>query len=240
MRRRWQGGLAGLAILIAGCLPQFARDGKKDPSAGLWGSGHPPVYAPPAPTETASRVDSLGRQILATNPTIPFRPMFLAIGTSKETVFHQGTEQLYISDGLVKRCKTDGELAAVLCLELGKMASEQDAQAMKDRLTEEDRAPLGPPVSRDVAGSGTTPDMTELAERSKLDSMRPRRRGAGPTPSVDPHLLARGYLTKAGFKADDLTKVGSLLKAAELNPQYEQQLGGGNAAGLGIPAAQPR
>jgi hypothetical protein len=224
MRRCLQFGVVPLTMLFAGCLPGFQRDGKSNSTSSLWGNSQP-VDAPPASTETASRVDALGRQILAANPTISFRPTFMAIGTAKETVFHQGSEALYISDGLVKRCKTEGELAAILCHELGKMASEKEALAMKDRLQEEDRAPILPPVTRDIAGGGTTPDRTEIAERSQLEAMRPRRRAAAQLPPADPHLLARGYLTKAGFKADELTKVGSLLKAAELNPQFEQQLG---------------
>ena len=239
MCRLWQHGVMVLIVLTTGCLPNYNRDGKKDLSTSHESNALLTASAPPAPIETASLVDSLGRRILAANPTISFRPAFMAIGTAKETVFHQGSEALYVSDGLVKRCQTEGELAAVLCLELARMTSEKEAQATKDRLQEEERGPLLP-VARDVAGGGTTPDLTELAERSKLEAMRPRRRTSGPLPPADPHLLARSYLTKAGFKADDLTKVGALLKTAELNPQIEQQMGSAHAPGLGIPATQRR
>src|SRR5262249_18297250 len=160
--------------------------------------------------------------ILAANPTIAFKPMFLAIDwREKETVFHQGKESLYISTGLVKRCKTEGELAAVLCLELAKMVAEQEALAAKNRVADDDRAPLAAALARDISGGNLTPDQTEIAEGSKLEAMQPRRRPVL-MPQIDPHLLARPYLTKAGFQADDLTKVGSLLQAAELNPQFEQ------------------
>ena len=97
MRRHWQLGAGALAITVAGCFPHYAQD-NKDRSAGLWSSGQLPSNAPPAPIETASHVDSLSRQILAANPTIAFKPLFLAIGAPKETIFHQGKEAIVISD----------------------------------------------------------------------------------------------------------------------------------------------
>jgi hypothetical protein len=237
MSRRWHCGLIGLASLIAGCV----NDGAGKPFGSLWNTtAQTPVDAPPAPTETASRVDSLGRQILAANPSIEIRPLFSAIGTSKETVFHQGSAHLYISDGLVKRCKTEGELAAVLCLELGKMMAEKEAEGAKRRVPDED-APLGPPGGgRDVVGGRMDADLIHLAEQSKWEQARPagRRTSQPSAPASDPHVLAKGYLEKAGFNPDELTKVGSLLRAAEMNPQFEQQLGKPGNSGLSMPNRQ--
>jgi hypothetical protein len=229
-------GIMASALLIGGCLSDDHGNSKPFGS-GLFGSSQTPVNAPPAPTETASRVDSLGRQILAANSSLTIHPLFTAIGTAQPTVFHQGSAQLYVSDGLVKRCKTEGELAAVLCLELGKMVAEQETEGARSRLHEEDRGPLGPPSGRDVVGARTDPDLTQLAEQSKWEQSRGAgRRSSQPPPPADPHVLARGYLQKAGYNPDELTKVGSLLRAAEMNPQFEQQLGNAGGSGLGIPA----
>src|SRR5262249_21297888 len=159
-----------------------------------------------------------------------------AIGTAQPTVFHQGSAQLYISDGLVKRCKTEGELAAVLCLELGKMVAEQDTEGAKNRLRDEERGPVGPPGGRDIVGARSDPDLTQSADQGTWEQSRGcGGRSSQPLPPADAHVLARGYLQKAGYNPDELTKVGSLLRAAELNPQFEQQLGNANS-GLGIPA----
>jgi hypothetical protein len=237
MGRYWRSGMIAWALLIGGCLSDD-HGNRKPFGSGLFGSSQTPVNAPPAPTETASRVDSLGRQVLAANSSLTIHPLFTAIGTAQPTVFHQGSAQLYVSDGLVKRCKTEGELAAVLCLELGKMVAEQETEGAKNRLHEDERGPLGPPASGcDVVGARTDPDLTQLAEQSKWEQSRGLgRRTSQPLPPADPHVLARGYLQKTGYNPDELTKVGSLLRAAEMNPQFEQQLGNAGNSGLGIPA----
>src|SRR5713101_4566955 len=83
----------------------------------------------PATTESAARVDLLGRKILAANPQIGMKPQFLVIGSPEPEIFHKKTGELFITEGLVKQCKTEGELAALLSHELGKMVSEREALA---------------------------------------------------------------------------------------------------------------
>src|SRR5713101_6941225 len=83
----------------------------------------------PAPAESAARVDLLGRNILAANPQIGMKPQFMVIGSPQPEIFHKKTGELFITEGLVKQCKTEGELAALLSHELGKMVSEREALA---------------------------------------------------------------------------------------------------------------
>jgi len=82
----------------------------------------------PAPAESAARVDLLGRNILAANPQIGMKPQFMVIGSPQPEIFHKKNEGLFITEALVKQCKTDGELAAVLCHELGKMVSDREVR----------------------------------------------------------------------------------------------------------------
>src|SRR5437867_4663009 len=85
-----------------------------------------PAFSPgPVSTAAAARVDTLGRQILVANPQIGAKPLFSTIGTPQPALFHKGTAEILITEGLVKQCASDGQLAALLCHELGEMVSER-------------------------------------------------------------------------------------------------------------------
>ncbi len=62
----------------------------------------------------------VGSQILTSNPTLGVRPVFTTIGALSEEIFHQDDKAVFITEGLVRECRTDGQLAAVLCHELGR------------------------------------------------------------------------------------------------------------------------
>jgi predicted Zn-dependent protease len=183
---------------------------------------------PKGSLEAASRVDSIGRQIRGANPDISVDPLFLTIGSPSVTAFHRGTTEIYVSDGVVQRCKTDGELAAVLCNELAKMTVEAQAQGKTKPPPERER-PFTPSLHR-----GGDPDQTQLAEQALFERQNPRRRPVDAPVELDPGVLAKDYLTKAGFAADDLAKAGTLIRQAEANPSFNQILAP-RSEGLGIP-----
>ena len=118
MNRRVALGLAPGLLFLSGCLHN-----------GEWGLGTlfdrdnspraPEVK--PASIQTAQRVESLGRRIIAQNTFTGLDPLFHTAGVPESVLFHRGTGELYISEGLVDQCRTDDELAAVLCAELGRM-----------------------------------------------------------------------------------------------------------------------
>src|SRR5260370_31573718 len=138
IRMAWSFPVA-FAIAASGC---FGEDAKNSLGPGeTFGSGLTGTRqgmsaqtvsrtsaAPAASTESAARVDLLGRKLLAANKQIGMKPQFMVIGSPQPEIFHKKNEALYITDGLVKRCKTEGELAAVLCRELGKMVSDREVQ----------------------------------------------------------------------------------------------------------------
>jgi len=168
-------------------------------------------------------VDAVGRQVLTANPQLGMRPLFRTIGAPQAEVFHRGTTEIDVTEGLVKQCGTDGQLAAVLCTELGKMVAEREALAGARARTPEREPPMDVRIGNDYAGPAGSPDQTHLAELGKYDRER-RRAVAPPPPPPDPQSLANTYLTKAGFPATDLDAVAPLLKLAAEHSTFEKQM----------------
>ncbi|MFN4261809.1 MAG: hypothetical protein ACK4RK_21215 [Gemmataceae bacterium] len=186
-----------------------------------------------ANTETAARVDALGRDIIAANPQIGIRPLFRTIGSPHPEIFHLGSTELLISEGLVQQCASDAQLAAILCHELGKMVSEKEgAVDARSRLPDRE-PPVDMRVGNDGGGSFGYADQTRQAELAKFQRQtghRPNR--AAPTKPMlppDPQVLARTYLTKTGFAATELDAVTPLLKAAAAHQTFEKQMTGSPA-----------
>jgi hypothetical protein len=165
----------------------------------------------------ASRVDSLGTRILAENPQIAAKPIFRTIGTPEPEIFHQGMSTVVITQKLVEMCPTDAELAAVLCLEFGKMVAERQAAApiLRPRT---DLPPYSPGLP--AAVSVDQFQQAELAKYEKNRGGHPSRDGELP----DPEVLARMYLHRAGFAAEDLEKVRPQLRAAAAVTTMEDQV----------------
>lgn len=224
MSRRYFVLLPALCFVICGCLSDDS-----DPFGRSQKTAIPPrEKLPKGSLEAASRVDAVGRQIVKANPEITDSLLFLSIGAPEVSAFHRGTTEIYVSDGLVQRCKTDGELAAVLCNELGKMMVEAQAQGKVKPPPERER-----PYTLTFDREGD-PDRTQLAEQAVYERQNPRRPTSASSPEQDPAMLARGYLTKAGFAADDLSKAATLIRQAESNPAFNQMVSP-RAESLAIP-----
>jgi hypothetical protein len=173
----------------------------------------------PASVEAAVRVDGLGRNIVAANPQLGIKPIFRTIGTTEAEVFHQGTSEINITEGLVRQCRTDGQLTAILCLELAKIVSEREALASPWKRTHERELPPDIRVPNDNGA-----DRTLDAELAMYHEPGRRRSVAGPALPPDPQVLARTYLTKTGFDAGELDGVAPLLRTAAGNSKFEKQL----------------
>src|SRR5262245_56466135 len=115
----------------------------------------PPIKRHYAPgTEAAStRANELGRKILAANPQVGMRPVIVTVGSEKPEIFHRGTGQIILTEGLVKLCTTERFLAAVLCLEIGKMVAEREALASVRARAPEQDPPPELRVGNDTSGS---------------------------------------------------------------------------------------
>jgi hypothetical protein len=222
--RKWM--VLAPVLASAGCLIDDA------PTALVPESPFGRVVAPPAqaraafaPASTASaaRVDTVGRKIVEANPQLGIKPLFRTIGAPGPEIFHVGTAEVDITEGLANQCKTDGELAAVLSHELGKMISEREALAGVKTRSPEREPPAEVRMGNDYAG-GAAPDQTRLAELGKFEKTQPRRFNAPPPLPPDPQVLARGYLTKAGYTEKDLDLVAPLLQEAMNHATFEKQL----------------
>jgi len=215
--------LLAFPAMIAGCISHGTETVPSSPFGNSAPASAPPRnvnYAPAAP-EVSMRVDSLGRKILAANPQIGMKPLFGTIGDPKPEIFHKDATVVYITAGLVGMCKTEGQLAAVLSQELGKMVSEREA-----RTSATTREGPGLPPAECIVGQGGgyggAPDMTHQAEMARYEKKYPRR----PLPPPDPRFLAQNYLEKAGYPRNELDGVIPLLDAAEKNYVLEPQLTG--------------
>jgi hypothetical protein len=221
------------AITTAGCLGEDAKNTlvPSEPLGNSLAGAQPGMSAKTvsgtssmcaAPAESAARVDRLGRNILAANHQIGLKPQFMVIGSPKPEIFHKQGEALYITDGLVKQCKTDGELAAVLCHELGKMVSDREVQMGPQVWNPRRQPPPEVNIGNEGPGSFNPPDRTRMAELATFE--KERRESARPLPPPDPNLLARTYLQRAGYTEADLNAAQSHLQAAAANLTFEKQM----------------
>jgi hypothetical protein len=180
----------------------------------------------PADEAISIRVDAVGRQLLAANPQMGLdrrATFFATIGNvARPEVFHMGTNVVYVTDGLVRRCPTDAELAAVLALELGKMVARREAGARPETRNPERLPPIQVPIGN--AAHATSPDLVPQVELAKYEKAHPRVRKDLPRPHPD--ALARVCLENAGFLAADLEAVQPLLQEAQNHATLEQRFKG--------------
>jgi hypothetical protein len=227
MRRIW---LLACPLLVAGgCVTDapetvLVPDSPFATPAAVRTAAKPQIAA--STSEAAKRVAFLGQRILDANPGIGARPAFRTLGLTHSEIFHVGTSQINITEGLVQRCKTEGQLAAILCSELGKMVSEREALASPTARTGQSEPPIDSPITAgDNGGTFGPADGTRLAELGRYEKER-RKPSAKPLPPPDSQALATAYLVKAGFTAGDLAAADPLLKTPAGDHSVEKQLTG--------------
>ena len=217
------GPVVVLLLAVGGCLPE---DGSlATVSAGL--TDEAPQNAPPgrllhapASEEAAKRVLQVGSQILTSNPTLGVRPVFTTIGAPSEEIFHQDDKAVFITEGLVRECRTDGQLAAVLCHELGKMTAERQERAGPPP---DHGPPMDAPVGTDYGGAFGPPDGTRAMELAVYERKHRKAAEAAAAPA-DPNALALAILEKAGGNPADLQDAAPLLRAADEHMAFEKQM----------------
>lgn len=214
-------GIALVACGLAGCASFDARDPLAAINPFSPERRFDPNAAPAANTQAATRADAVASAVIAQCRTeLPDKPVVMTIGRKEPMIFHQRSGSLVLSDGLVERCGTDDELAAVICYELGKMAAEQ---ADRGPVRGDSDTPPAPRLSADVVGGGYSPDMTRLAEEAKYSRRAPR---SSREPRPDPRTLAQNFYTRSGHNADDFARVESLVKEAEDNGDRRELMRG--------------
>lgn len=175
---------------------------------------------------THARVDQVGRTILRTNLFIGIEPSFHTIGHKDPLLFHRDENGLFISDTLVNRCQTDGELAAVLCTELGKMVAEK-RNVQRMGLPE---PPLNVPISNSMEAGGIPADQIFVAEAALREQKSKKdRTPASRNLTTDPKKIARELLKTAGYDESEMKSVEANLRHMTQDSGVQQQLGGAGA-----------
>lgn len=215
--------VAGTALVLAtGCV----SDGEWSVRSALGLDDERPKFDPKrlprASLETASRVEVLGRRIIAQNTFTGIEPQIYTLDVKEAVLFHRGPNELFVSSGLVTRCKTDDELAAVLCAEFGQMVAEgRTAKALGrdvDPLRDSSHG-AGP-----VVPGGTPYDAGQQANLAYHERRHPR-----PTAGVDAadaDKTARELLKGAGFDPSGLDRVQPLLKQSDRGEALRKQMSG--------------
>jgi hypothetical protein len=218
-------------VLAAGCYPTEQKTTLVPENP----FGRPPVIQTPAnPTlpqaslENAARVDQMGTRIMASNRQLGLRPYFHTIGSPQPELFHRGLTDVYITEGLIKRCTTDGQLASLLSLELGRMVGEREALATPQVRLPEKTPPMEVVPGNDYAGAAGPAEMLHRAEVGKYEQERRERIVAAHTPP-DPQILAKEILVKSGFAATEFDAALPLLKDAEGGALSKQLVDGPQA-----------
>jgi hypothetical protein len=216
---------AGAALLLStGCTHDGVSSLRKSlggdpPGRGLAPGGKEPVTIPKASVEVAQRVEFVGRKLLAQNTFSGLEAdsvQFMVLGVKEIVLFHRGAELLFVSEGIVEKCQTDAELAAVLCAEMGKMVAERRAARAVRR--DADPIPEVGPAGGPLFPGGTATD----AGRQANAAVPGQKPGAAP----DPAAAARELLQGAGYSPAELDRVEALLKPSERGEKIRTQMGG--------------
>jgi hypothetical protein len=176
----------------------------------------------PLSQQAAERLDQVGRQILSTNPFLASAPAFGFIGTKDPELFHQNAEAVFASEGLITKCQSDDELAALLCIELARITAESRNLARLG-LPEPDTTLPGPATEPD-------PEQADLGGAADVgQASRPEKR-IRTLPVTNVMALAADWHKNAGYKPEAFAKAELILKIADANSITSKQLGGPSAA----------
>lgn len=209
--------LLPLALFAAGCL-----DGEKE-RPGLNNVPVDTSRAAAAPTAMAARVDQVGRQLVGTNPFLGLEPTFHTLGQVEPEICHPDSGGVFVTAGLITRCRDDAELAAVLATELAIMREEK-------RLTDRPRRlePLAmTPESGNLNAGGVGSDQNQLGTQALFD----KKLGSRPLqpPAAKPQdrrTVAAEILKNAGFDPKSLDAVEPLLAEAATTHKASATFGG--------------
>ena len=227
--------LLGLAILaLGGCVPLDAFHAESDlaqvptnpaPPSAVQTVKRQNLNITPADPALGMRVDAVGRKLVAANPQAGLTPLFATIGGAPEPeIFHADPRVVWVTEGLVRQCKSEAELAAVLASELGRMVSEREASASREARVAEARLPMQLPIGG--SGNAYEADPTYFMEMAKYETQHPRSARNKILPPPDPRIVAGALLEQAGFSKADLDAVAPILRNAEKNCTFERQFKG--------------
>ncbi|MGL4421952.1 MAG: hypothetical protein ACRCZF_14895 [Gemmataceae bacterium] len=211
-------GSIGLMLLsLVGCaeldLREFSDSFRRKPD--LSPSREPALGA-------AARVDQIGRTIMAANPFTGGDITFQTVGADESAIFHRDAYGLFITDTLVNQCKSDEDLAAILCSELGVMIAER---RNANRMGLADSFPDVPGGAASSELGGIPADQVRLAELAMAESKMVKPRAGSDKPAVtNPEIIAKELFHTAGYEPNNYSRVEPLLKQTTRDSDTVRQL----------------
>ena len=214
----------GLVLVTPPLLSGCTTDGSWSMSRMLgWDDTPSPCAGCPRPIwRPRSAVETIGRKIIAQNTFTGIEPLFHTIGVHEPVLFHEGPERLMVSEGLVKQCRTDGEIAGGALLRTGEDGGREKVRPARrrgTRLVPGNRRADGFRPGRAARRMTPPAPRSELSLRSNDQTSRSR---TPTTPLCRPADLLRG----AGFDPADLDRVAPLLKQSDRGLVIKKQLSG--------------
>lgn len=213
MNRKKMTAPAGMLLAVAflfGCLNQRPYQAA-NPAA-------PPPYVKPSVTSAPSsaiqqasgryvapqqaRVDAVASRILMHNKQLGLHARFEVIPGADRKMLHKSDRLVQLTEGMVDACVRDEQLAALLALELGRMAAQRQA----DRASDDERLP---PLDVRIGGpdgGGFGPQLQQ-AEMAKLGMDRRKPASESPPNAED---IARQILMRSGFAPAELDGIRNL------------------------------
>lgn len=177
-----------------------------------------------ASVAVAARIDMLGRTLTGQNPFLGVDPTFHTFGRQQPEIYHPDANGVFVTEGLVNRCKSDEELAAVLALELARMSAEQRA-AGRLRRSEPLRAL---PDGGTLSPGGIGPDQNQLGTQALFDQGHVHSGDGRTAPPVPAEIrtAAADILKSAGIDPKALDAAEPILTEAAKNHALADQFGG--------------
>jgi predicted Zn-dependent protease len=203
--------------LVTGCLDQQPWLVPQTPAAPA------PFVKPPAEANSGgsvqqvsgrytspqqARLNEVGKKLLDGNKALALKPKLEVLATANLEIKHRGEHQLQISEGLVNACETDGQLAALLAVEMGRMVAERQARQTEATAEDDRLPPLEVPIGPDGGGFGAQARQAELAKLG----FNKRKTETPPPPEAE--QLGQQILTRGGFAATELTAAAALRQTA--------------------------
>lgn len=176
---------------------------------------------PEASVAAAARVDEVGRDLLAGTPLGVPEISFQTIGSAEPEMFHPDPHTVYVTEGLVNLCQTDGQLAAVLAHEVGHLTAEFRRTSRRQQ-----PEPM-PAAATSQLDRGTSHDPGRemyLAQFEKATRRKPSDKQGWPT--TDPKAIAEELLKNAGHEPKVLGEVAPHLRQASRNRTLARQFDG--------------
>ncbi|HEY2783928.1 MAG TPA: hypothetical protein VGJ05_03050 [Fimbriiglobus sp.] len=212
--------LGWIAVVAAfsscGCVTGWLRDPetgpKQTPVAG--------ASVPDATIQMAARLSNVGQTLLTANPFAGVNPNFFVMSTAEPAVSHPDAFGVFVSEGMMAKCQTDDELAAVVALELGAMIAERRNL---------DRLGLADPAAAYIGGDDTTASPIQDPNAKVVSTARPKPVNE---PPAAPEQIAKELLTAAGYREDALARMSPLVQSARDKVDPTRAIGG--------PAAEPK